>query len=66
MMVLPSTLWNGAPPQAKVNVVRVADAGPVNPVNSVNDDGREPAHRSRDLELNQGHPFHTPVLGLSR
>ena len=60
MMVLPNTLWNSAPPQAKVKVVvRVADAGPLS------EDGCDPTHRSRDVELDPSCPFQ-PVLGPSR
>ena len=57
MMVLPNTLWNGAQPQANVQVVvRVAEAGPTNPVNSVNrvnpagHEGHDPADPTRTSE----------------
>ena len=45
MMVLPNTLWKGAPPQAIVNVVvRLANAGA---------EGRDPARHAPDVELDQ-------------
>ena len=45
MMVLPNTLWKGAPPQAHVTVVvRVGDAGA---------GGRDPTRHAHDVELDQ-------------
>ena len=43
MMVLPNTLWKGAPPRANV-VIRVADAGA---------EGRDPTRRPNNVERDQ-------------
>ena len=67
MMVLPSTLWHGAPPQANVRVVvRVAHPRPVKPVDSIDpvDAERPPIARLTNVE--PGLPVQTPVFGLSR